>query len=267
MISTKNGQKGRFGNKFIRNMIIYLVSNKLNIETKYENDIENNIDYFLKLGFKFTSKDNNELKKQKITSSQIIDILNNKITYLPEKHYILDGFYQNPEIIKHINYYFTNKNNFYVQRVILNNPYQNRYKNNKDIFIHLRAGDIFSYNKNNITLNSDNEQLSRAFFNMIKNSIESIQEKREEIINFSGKIDIVLNDYLSNIDLVITDDGLGFGVFEDNIKDILNPYFTTKESGTGLGLAIVNKTINDHNGSIDFIPLNNGASIKIKFIK
>ena len=125
----------------------------------------------------------------------------------------------------------------------------------------------FSYNKNNITLNSDNEQLSRAFFNMIKNSIESIQEKREEIINFSGKIDIVLNDYLSNIDLVITDDGLGFGVFEDNIKDILNPYFTTKESGTGLGLAIVNKTINDHNGSIDFIPLNNGASIKIKFIK
>ena len=150
MISTKNGQKGRFGNKFIRNMIIYLVSNKLNIETKYENDIENNIDYFLKLGFKFTSKDNNELKKQKITSSQIIDILNNKITYLPEKHYILDGFYQNPEIIKHINYYFTNKNNFYVQRVILNNPYQNRYKNNKDIFIHLRAGDIFSYNKNNM---------------------------------------------------------------------------------------------------------------------
>ena len=41
-----------------------------------------------------------------------------------------------------------------------------------------------------IILNSDNEQLSRVFFNMIKNSIESIQEKRLNNIDFKGKIDI-----------------------------------------------------------------------------
>ena len=29
----------------------------------------------------------------------------------------------------------------------------------------------------------------------------------------------------------------------ENIKDILNPYFTTKKNGTGLGLSIVNKII------------------------
>ena len=60
---------------------------------------------------------------------------------------------------------------------------------------------------------------------------------------------------------------MGFKMFEDNIKSILNPYFTTKEKGTGLGLAIVNKTIYDHNGTINFIPTENGAKIKIKFIK
>ena len=43
--------------------------------------------------------------------------------------------------------------------------------------------------------------------------------------------------------------------FSNNIKDILNPYFTTKKKGTGLGLAIVNKIINDHNGSLIFIHL------------
>ena len=125
----------------------------------------------------------------------------------------------------------------------------------------------FKNNNESIILNSDSEQLSRAFFNMIKNSIESIQEKKVNNNDFKGKIDIVLNNNVSDIDFIIIDNGLGFGMFDNNIKDVLNPYFTTKEKGTGLGLAIVNKTINDHNGSIEFIPIKDGAKIQIKFIK
>ena len=125
----------------------------------------------------------------------------------------------------------------------------------------------FNFNSDNINLNSDNEQLSRVFFNMIKNSIESIQEKKLNSKVFKGKIDITLSNNVSDISYVIIDNGLGFGMLEGNIKDILNPYFTTKEKGTGLGLAIVNKIINDHNGSIEFTPIDCGAKIQIKFIK
>ena len=50
-----------------------------------------------------------------------------------------------------------------------------------------------------------------------------------------------------------------------NIKDILNPYFTTKKNGTGLGLAIVNKIINDHNGKLSFFSITNGAKIEVNF--
>jgi two-component system nitrogen regulation sensor histidine kinase NtrY len=53
----------------------------------------------------------------------------------------------------------------------------------------------------------------------------------------------------------------------NNIKEILNPYFTTKKKGTGLGLSIVNKIINDHNGNIEFISKDDGAIIKIIFTK
>ena len=125
----------------------------------------------------------------------------------------------------------------------------------------------FHPKKNDIILNSDNEQLSRVFFNLIKNSIESIQEKKNNNVNFKGIIDIDLNTNIGYIDFVIIDNGMGFEDFAQNIKNILNPYFTTKKKGTGLGLAIVNKIINDHNGSIIFTSLDNRAKINIKFLK
>ena len=125
----------------------------------------------------------------------------------------------------------------------------------------------FNTNEKNIIFNSDYEQLSRVVFNLLKNAIESIQEKAVKIINYRGIINIQLYDNNDEIYLVINDNGIGFAIFEDNIKNILNPYFTTKKKGTGLGLAIVNKIINDHNGSINFIPVKDGAKIEIKFIK
>ena len=125
----------------------------------------------------------------------------------------------------------------------------------------------FEPNNSEIILKSDSEQLSRVFFNLIKNSIESIHEKKLKNVNFNGKIDIVLNENASNISFVIIDNGLGFELFADNIKNILNPYFTTKKKGTGLGLAIVNKIINDHNGKIEFAQIDYGAKIQIIFTK
>ncbi len=124
-----------------------------------------------------------------------------------------------------------------------------------------------SSNSEKIILNSDKEQISRVFLNLIKNSIESIQQKVENDSNFNKKITIELTDNDGHIKLIIVDNGIGFGKFSENIKDILNPYFTTKKNGTGLGLSIVNKIINDHNGKIEFIPRNDGAEIKINFIK
>ena len=125
----------------------------------------------------------------------------------------------------------------------------------------------FNPRVNEIILNSDSEQLSRAFFNLIKNSIESIQEKKDNISSFIGNIYLELNNDDGHINFIISDNGIGFEVIQGNIKNILNPYFTTKEKGTGLGLAIVNKIINDHNGSLTFTSLEEGAKIQIKFIK
>ena len=99
----------------------------------------------------------------------------------------------------------------------------------------------------------------------MKNSIESIQQKNEINSNFLKKITIEINKFDDNININITDNGIGFEKFDKNIKDIVNPYFTTKKNGTGLGLSIVNKIINDHNGKIEFLPINEGAKVQIYF--
>ncbi len=120
-------------------------------------------------------------------------------------------------------------------------------------------------NMNEIVFNSDKEQLSRVFFNLIKNSIESIQQKSANNSNFTKKITIEINKFDDNITIKIIDNGIGFNIFSKDIKNILNPYFTTKKNGTGLGLSIVNKIINDHNGKIKFIPIDDGAKVQIYF--
>jgi two-component system nitrogen regulation sensor histidine kinase NtrY len=125
----------------------------------------------------------------------------------------------------------------------------------------------FIHNSQQLFFDGDREQLSRVFLNLIKNSIESIQQKAEKVNDFNKNITIELSDFDSHISFVINDNGEGFKNLNNNIKEILNPYFTTKKEGTGLGLSIVNKIVNDHNGNIEFISKADGAIIKIIFSK
>ena len=116
-----------------------------------------------------------------------------------------------------------------------------------------------------ILFNCDKEQIARVFFNLIKNSIESIQQKTEKNPNFKKKISIEILQNNDHIEIILIDNGIGLDNIKGNIKDILNPYFTTKKNGTGLGLSIVNKIINDHNGTLNFYSISEGAKVKINF--
>ena len=107
----------------------------------------------------------------------------------------------------------------------------------------------------------DNEQFNRLFFNLIKNSVESIQEKAIKDSKTVKNIDIEIRQRRDYININIIDTGTGFK--NKKTKDIIKPYFTTKEKGTGLGLSIVDKIISDHEGSIKFLNHKNGAKIQI----
>ena len=119
----------------------------------------------------------------------------------------------------------------------------------------------FKFSNKNIIYYCDYEQISRVFLNLIKNSIESIIEKSKNTSNLSKIINIEIIERRDYININISDTGTGFGKIET--KNLIKPYYTTKQKGSGLGLSIVNKIINDHNGSIKFLNHENGAKIEI----
>ncbi len=108
-------------------------------------------------------------------------------------------------------------------------------------------------------INGDNEQLYRVFVNLIKNSLEAIEEKKQKVSNLQGKINVEIDRNNEYIVIKMLDNGIGF----NDTKNITRPYFTTKKDGTGLGLPIVTKIINEHNGEINFIKKPKGAEVHI----
>jgi len=120
---------------------------------------------------------------------------------------------------------------------------------------------LINHLSKNSYVNFDYEQFNRLFFNLIKNSIESIHEKSQKGYKIDKNIDIEIRGRRDYIIINLLDSGIGFK--NKKTKDLIKPYFTTKEKGTGLGLSIVDKIISDHNGSINFINQENGAKIQI----
>jgi len=124
---------------------------------------------------------------------------------------------------------------------------------------------ILSKIKTSNYIEADAEQLNRVFLNLIKNSIESIHEKRSKNVDFKGKINIDIKDDSDYIYVTVEDNGLGFD--HVNKTKMITPYFTTKKNGTGLGLAVVSKIISDHNSVILFNSIDSGAKVEITIPK
>ena len=119
----------------------------------------------------------------------------------------------------------------------------------------------FSGKDSKIYINGDEDQINRVFMNLIKNSIESIKEKKIKNVVFKGKIEVDIKDDSSYIYVSIIDNGIGFD--QVNTEKMITPYYTTKKMGTGLGLAIVTKIISDHNSTILFNSIKDGAKVEI----
>ncbi|MBW1677081.1 MAG: ATP-binding protein, partial [Deltaproteobacteria bacterium] len=87
----------------------------------------------------------------------------------------------------------------------------------------------------------DQEQMKMALANLIKNSIEAMQDKLK-ILKITSRI----SD--GRMEIQVSDTGKG--IPKDKIKNIFDPFFTSKTRGPGVGLTFTLKIIQEHRGAI-----------------
>ncbi len=91
------------------------------------------------------------------------------------------------------------------------------------------------------------QQLEQVIINLISNSCQALEDRKKKI-----SIVTEFNNNSKKVIIAVKDEGKG--VSPDDMKYIMDPFFTTKRDtgGTGLGLSISYKIISDHHGELKF---------------
>ncbi len=110
---------------------------------------------------------------------------------------------------------------------------------------------------NEIRARFDRTQLIRVVTNLIKNSIQAIEQRQPEI----PRIDVAVFRENNYVIISVTDNGLG--VEEMNKQLIFEPKFTTKTSGMGLGLAMVKSIVEAYGGIITLETTEDSTTFKV----
>ena len=96
-----------------------------------------------------------------------------------------------------------------------------------------------------------NEALPLAFFDagQIKQSLINLIKNSMQAMSTGGELIIKTGEAEEGVWISLTDTGCG--IPQEQIKQIFEPYYTTKEKGSGLGLMIVQRIVRDHDGRLE----------------
>lgn len=108
----------------------------------------------------------------------------------------------------------------------------------------LKADLVLTFNKDQSYIIAGNEMyFKQLVLNLVKNALQALGGKQ------NGVVEICLTELIHSVELVIKDTGCG--IEPQQLDNIFEMFYTTKEYGTGLGLPVVKKIVDQLNGTID----------------
>lgn len=95
-----------------------------------------------------------------------------------------------------------------------------------------------------VIINGNRSRLEQVLVNLIHNGVDAMRETDQKLLHIS-----ISNDG-QVAEIVLRDSGMG--IEEENLEELFNPFFTTKEvgKGLGLGLSISYRIVDDFSGTI-----------------
>jgi two-component system, NtrC family, sensor histidine kinase PilS len=113
----------------------------------------------------------------------------------------------------------------------------------------------------NIRILADENQIKQVLINLLYNSVEA-SGSIISVDAFVNKVQIDSQNTSEFTVIAVSDNGTG--VPDEIVRNIFEPFWTTKPEGTGLGLAIIYRIIEGHSGRIIIeSPSCGGCKIKI----
>lgn len=102
----------------------------------------------------------------------------------------------------------------------------------------------------------NSQRLSQVLINLLVNSCEALTDRDQGIYLSSQYIESE-----DKIDIIVRDEGVG--IAKENLKKVMDPFFTTKRNcgGTGLGLSVSSSIVQEHGGELVFSANPGGGTV------
>lgn len=94
-----------------------------------------------------------------------------------------------------------------------------------------------------ITIYADEKLVSQTLVNLVKNSVEALQETGGGMISIWSR-----RNRSGGVEISVADNGPGIPA--ELIDEIFIPFFTTRENGTGIGLSLSRRIMKMHKGDL-----------------
>lgn len=120
---------------------------------------------------------------------------------------------------------------------------------------------VTHYAEEDLMVEGNKQRLSQVVINLIQNSLEALENTQKSLVistRYNAKVD--------GVEITIADEGTG--IAPEDLKQVTDPFFTTKRNigGTGLGLSVSAGIVKEHHGLMTFSSeLGVGTQVEIVF--
>jgi PAS domain S-box-containing protein len=106
---------------------------------------------------------------------------------------------------------------------------------------------VTNYSSDKLMVLGNRQRLTQVVINLVQNSCEAL-DKTDSSLTVSTRY----NKEIDGVEVSIRDEGTG--IAPEDLKQVTDPFFTTKRSigGTGLGLSVSAGIVKEHNGVMNF---------------